>query len=351
MPDALVLAGAVVKGAFTAGALSVLSETQTRSRIGLNIRRIVGTSSGALNGTYYAAALHAGEEAGAAKQLAELWEKDATAFRAIDPSLRAAVFGKGLSTQGKLLKLLRDHIPPRMGTHPIELRLVVTNIDGRTIDIDGRSATTFEQVCDFSGDYFTRADGLEQVFAATVASAALPVLYAPATLEARTRVIRGLDGGLVNNAPLGLALRGAKDIDRVFVIVPSPRIRKVPKTLHGLALAMHVFDIIVEERLVRDLQEVENVNRVISRLKDPKERALVLDALEWAERRTVKVVEIRPDGELPGDALSGFVKPKLRKRYLDEGAKAARAQIARLPPLKRGALPGTSGDAVSPDSR
>jgi predicted acylesterase/phospholipase RssA len=49
MSDALVLAGGVAKGAFTAGALAVLSDPGTKAAIGLDVARIVGASSGALN--------------------------------------------------------------------------------------------------------------------------------------------------------------------------------------------------------------------------------------------------------------------------------------------------------------
>ena len=135
MSDALVLAGAVVKGAFTAGALSVLSEPDTQSRIGLDVARIVGASSGGLNGTFYAAAIRSGDEAAAGQRLVQVWLDDATFFGTFNLSLRDIAGALGLSTESKVATLLRRHIAPASGLNPIELRLVVTNTDGEPIEM------------------------------------------------------------------------------------------------------------------------------------------------------------------------------------------------------------------------
>src|SRR5579883_2149198 len=102
MSDALVLAGAVVKGAFSAGALSVLSDPDTKARYGIDFTRIVGASSGALNGAYYAAAIRDGSEALAGQRLAQLWVDDATLRGAFDFNLHDLVRGLGLSSMDKL---------------------------------------------------------------------------------------------------------------------------------------------------------------------------------------------------------------------------------------------------------
>ena len=87
---------------------------------------------------------------------------------------------------------------------------------------------------------------------------------------------------------------------------------------------------------------VERVNRVLARLPslvaDAGERAALLDALGWTERRPVEVVEIRPDAELPGDGFSGFTSLSLRQEYVQAGSEAARRVIA--------ALGGTPGSVV-----
>src|SRR5580698_8931372 len=137
MSDALVLAGAVAKGAFTAGALAVLSDPDTKARLSLDVARIVGASAGALNGVYYAAAIRAGTEAFAGQRLAQLWLDDGTIGGAFDFSLRDILGGLGLSTNEKLVSLLRRQIAPSEGRQPVELRVVVTNADGELISVGG----------------------------------------------------------------------------------------------------------------------------------------------------------------------------------------------------------------------
>src|SRR5262249_25624102 len=68
---ALVLAGAVAKGAFEAGALTVLAERDVR------VVRIVAASSGAMNGAAYAAAVRGRRERDGAAEIAEFWRERA----------------------------------------------------------------------------------------------------------------------------------------------------------------------------------------------------------------------------------------------------------------------------------
>lgn len=338
MSDALVLAGAVAKGAFTAGVLSVLSEPETKVRFGVNITRIVGSSSGALNGVYYAAAIRAGAEAFAGQRLAQLWLDDATIRGAFDFSVRDLVSGLGLSSDKRVLELLRAHIRPNRGRHPIELRVVVTNATGTPIPVDGGLATTFEHVVDVAGSDFDTDDALERVFVAVAASVALPGVYAPVPIELAGRRVQGVDGGIVDDAPLGHALHGAPDVERIFVCVPFPRIRTEPQDLHGLSLAWHVFDLLVQERLIRDLQRVWRSNRILAQLPSlvasPDERAALLEALGWTGRRPIQIVEVRPESDLPGNVFSGFTSLELRQRYVQAGVEAARRTLCTLIPAQ-----------------
>jgi predicted acylesterase/phospholipase RssA len=336
MPDALVLAGAAAKGAFTAGALAVLTEPAVKARLGIDIRRVVGASSGALCATYLAAAIHAGDETHAGERLAELWKEHASAPEALDISFRDAFSERGLATQSKLLGLLRAFIRPGPARRPIDLRLVVSNADGDTAQVAGAPATRFEHVAQFGTTEFETTDGLERVFAAAVASAALPGLFAPATLRIGqgfgARSVQALDGGIVDNSPLTHAL--SADITRVFVVVPFPRVQTQAPDLRGLGLLSQVFDMLVQERLVRDLVELERMNRVLSeletRMPDAAQRDAVLHTLGWQERRPVRVIEIRPTAPLEGNALSGFWSPELREEYVGAGARAARQVMTAL---------------------
>jgi NTE family protein len=334
MSDALVLAGAAVKGAFTAGALTVLSEPAAKAGARIDVVRIVGASAGALNGACYAAGVRGDDAAGAAGRLADLWIERATIGGSFDFSLRDIVGEVGLASADKIVELLRQAIPPARPRKPIELRLVVTDCDGHPVPVSTGMATSYEQVVDFAGADFDSAESLERLYAAAAASAALPFVFAPVTLQVDGRTVRGLDGGLVDDVPLAHALGGAAAVDRVFVIVPFPRLRTEPPNLRGIALASHITDIVIGERLLRDLDEAAHVNDVLTRLPavvpDPGQRAAVLDALGWTGRRIVKVVEIRPDATLPGDTVSAFESRDLRQSYVQAGVAAARRALASL---------------------
>jgi predicted acylesterase/phospholipase RssA len=336
MADALVLSGAAVRGAFAAGALSVLFAPDVAARLALRVTRIVGASSGALNGAFLAAAIRAGATADAGQRLSAVWVEDASVTGAFDVSLRDVVRELGVSSDDRVLAILRKSIAPAAGTAPVELRIVVTNADGEPIPVGDGVATTFEHVFAFSGPDFDTADALERVFVATAASAAVPGLFAPVAVTVEGRKVRGFDGGLVDDTPLGIALDDAPDVDRVFVIAPYPRVRVVPAALSGVDLASHLLDVVVDERLVRDLLRADHVNRTLARLAvavpDDAQRAAVLDALGWTGRRPVKVVEIRPDAELPGSAYTGFTSRSLREQYVQAGVAAATTIASSLAP-------------------
>ncbi|HEY1697969.1 MAG TPA: patatin-like phospholipase family protein [Polyangiaceae bacterium] len=334
MADALVLAGAVAKGGFTAGALSVLSMPGVRARLGLDVQRVVGASSGALNALYYAAAIRGGLEVFAGARLVRIWIEEGTACRVFDISLRNMLTGRGISSHRGLLGLLRKHLRPRAGHRSVDLRLVLTNLDGDLTEVGGALATSHEHVARFTGTDLDSAEGLERASRIAAASAALPGLFAPAALRIGCRAAEAVDGGVTDNAPVGQALAGAFDVTRVFVIAAVPRVLPKPGRLRGLSLASHLLDVMVQERLVRELRAIEQGNarlRAIDEaIPDDGQRAVVLDALGWRGLRPVQIVEIRPDAPLPGNALSGFFSRALRERYVEAGAEAARRAVRDL---------------------
>jgi predicted acylesterase/phospholipase RssA len=331
MSDALVLLGAVAKGAFSAGALALLSSSVVRAQHGIQFRRVVAASSGALNGVYYANAIRTGAEDGAGTRLSEIWLEHATLRGAIEFNLRDAVAERGFSDAGKIFALLRRYVPPSQSAHPIDLRLVVTIADGEVAESNGSPATTFEHVVDLKQQDFALPESIERVYEAAAASAALPVLYAPVPLRLNGHLAQGLDGGFLNDGPLGLALGG---VDRIFVVIPFPRVAHEPPDLRGRALISHLFDMLVRERLFRDIGRVTRDNRVLERLEarvpDRQQRAEILETLGWQGRRPVQVVEIRPDRELPGDAFSGFWSRELRELYIRAGVESAEGALAAL---------------------
>jgi NTE family protein len=320
---AVVLAGAVAKGAFEAGVIQALARTDVK------IARIVGASSGALNGTVLASAVRARNLVAGAEVLAGLWRDRAEWHEVFHASLRDIVKLDGLSDQQRLLGLLRDHVPPSQPAEPdpVNLRLIVAALHGYPGEIGERPATTFEAICDFHGDDFGSRAGLDRVFSAAVASAAFPVMFAPVEVPG---VGPCVDGGLVNNTPMKWALDGkiGTEIDAIVVISTSVEHRTVPPgELKALSLVGHLADMLIEERLYRDLREAEQTNASLGRLDQlVRQGALgaaqldaVKDAIGWSKRRVVDIIPIRPTRELPGNAFAGFLNDEYRREYLDAG--------------------------------
>ena len=320
---AITFSGAVANGAFEAGALAVLSEED------LPITRVLGTSSGALNATLFARYLLAGDPRAGAKELVALWRTEASIWHVIRPSWRGIRTFTGLSGQSGIVEILRRHVAPVPEARAdVDLFLVVTALDGRLGDIGGSAATTHEGVCHFRGDDFATPERLERVFQAAAASAAFPGVFAPANVP-------GLgpcsDGGIVNNTPLAHVLDA--DVGRVVVLVPSPRVSHDQPPRNPGALLGRIADVIVQERLYRDLRAAEKVNARIAALDDlavkGNDRSLLYDARIAAGlggKRRVRILEVRPDRALP-NPFSGFFSRKSREDLLERGREAAQRAL------------------------
>jgi predicted acylesterase/phospholipase RssA len=329
--DAVILAGAVAKGAWSAGALRVLTEPETQARLGLDIRRVVAASSGAINGAFVASHLRDGSEAAAGPLLEELWIELGDFGGVFDVSPRAILGGRGISTSKKVRALLEKYVTPRVGTRAIELAIVTTNMDGEVDLVGSELATTYERCVRFGGEVFDSEARLPALYDAVVASAALPIVFQPVEIALSARTIRCVDGGVVNNTPVKYALGGGGDIDRIFVIAPFPSVEQAPAKLTGLMLVAQLAEALVQERLFRDLREAYAVNRGLRALEHAlplsslRERAL--RAIGWENRRVIDIVEIRPTEDLEGDAMAGFFSKRLREDYVRAGGEAARARL------------------------
>jgi predicted acylesterase/phospholipase RssA len=327
--DALVLAGGVAKGAFISGAVLALAQT-----VPLRIRRIVATSSGALSAVFLASAIRDGRDlAVAGAELVALWREKATVAGAFDWSPTGIARRTGFSTSAKLLALMRQYVRPARGRRPIELRLTMTNATGDVGHVGAGEETTFEHVARFSGSSFDDTRRLEEVFRAVCAASAFPIAFEPVEMAIGGRRAQCFDGGLVDDSPIGQALDDPF-VTRVFVIAPFPKkYEPPPGPLHGAGLMVHLAEILVQERVYRDLREAHATNTALERLGAlvpyPRVRAAILDAIGWRNRRPVEIVEIRPASPLPGGAFDGFSRPALRDDYIEAGDEAARAWAFR----------------------
>jgi NTE family protein len=321
---AVILAGAVAKGAFEAGALDVLAGRN------VNIVRIVGASSGALNATVLASGVHAGDVPAATSKLAKLWQDEASLTHVFHFNPRDVLSLRGLSDQTKLLQLLEKNVEPRPEGNPIELRIVASPLGGTASAIGGDSATTYERVFNFDDRDFQSAAALQRVFLAATASASFPGAFAP--FDPGGGVGPCVDGGLVNNTPIKYAVEGS-GIETVVVIAPTVQV--VPPgtmvNLTGTNLVGHIADMLINERLYRDMREAEAVTDGLKKLEQLRLPADALDrvkaAIGWTGRRALEIVTIRPLDPLPGNAFSGFVSGDVRKQTIALGRERALAAL------------------------
>ena len=290
--------------------------------------------SGALSGTLLASGVRARSVAATADRLVELWTDHAEWNQIFHLSIADLFRREGISDERKLDRLLRANVVPNP-TRPgdeVELRLVVAALHGAPGSIAGQPATTFESVLDFDGAAFDSAEALEPVFVAAAASAALPVAFAPVDVPTLGPCI---DGGTVNNTPIKWALEGqlGHAIDAVVVVTTTVEaLRPMTTDIRGTRLVSRLTELLINERLYRDLRQAARVNDQLHALAALRgelgDAAIdkVIAALQWQARREVEIVTIRPSEELAGSAFSGFFDRALRERYIAAGrAEAARA--------------------------
>jgi NTE family protein len=324
---ALILAGAVAKGAFEAGVLDVLS----RHAEALPISRIVAASSGALNGAVYGTGIRSGAEREVAGRLVELWLHDASWHNVLKPSLMDIVQGRGVGTADRLLPLMREAAAPGPGSRrAVDVRLVLTALKGETGDIGDKRATTFEHVAKFRNDDFDTEQGRDKIFRTALGSAAFPVLFAPADVPG---VGLCVDGGAVNNAPVKQAIEGG-GINRIIVVTPEPMEIVAPEPLRGINLLSQIAELLINERLYRDLHDAEDVNEYLRRLDTLESNGVSRETISKVKSifhwEPLQIVQIRPKVALDGTAFSAFSDTDQMKRYVEKGRETAETVLGAL---------------------
>lgn len=317
---ALILPGAVAKGAYEAGVIDTIIKKDIR------VDRIIATSSGALNGVAYAAGIRAGQEKKMAERLVHSWIEHGSWHDSLSFNPLSWLKGAGLSDRTELMKMLHSLVTPcrSQEKHDIELRIIVAPLNGVRGKIGERDATTYEKVLHFSGKDFDTAEGLERIFEATTAACAFPGLFSPVEIEGLGPCA---DGGAVNNAPIKYALSDAV-VDDIIIVVPFPAVMSQPESLQGLKLINHMVEILINERLYRDLKEAEVVNNEVRKL-DKLVTSGIIDAAqltavkELLGIRPVQITQVRPSEPFKNSAFSGFFSKTDRTQLVEAGRKAA----------------------------
>jgi NTE family protein len=355
---ALVLAGAVAKGAFHAG---VLKEVAVRD---MNIVSVLGTSAGALNALVYAAGVAVNKETLAAQEIEDLWRDRAGFWSVISPDLGAWVRLRGLSNLDRVRTMLRSALRAVLGDarvlskagKDLTLTLVATDLRGHPDHGDGGAGqTTYETAFTFTGADFLDAAVRERMVDAAIASAAFPIMFSPehvrggsAGAATGSEIEEYVDGGAVNNAPISYVLEGTA-VGRVLVVsTEPPNARHAPRAWLG-RLATELVEILINERLHRDLVRARKTNAKLKAVHaalaearaDPRVVAAVDDALGWKE---LEIVELSPSTALPGNPFSGFFSKGTRETYIEKGHATG---IAKLP-LRKEAHPANGPRADAP---
>lgn len=347
---AVILAGAVARGAFEAGVLKVLAQQD------FEITRLVAASAGALNAVLFASYLRSGTAEQGAQALVDMWIRDAGLRTVFSFSPLGIWRRQGLFSARRVRRLLRSRLEAGASAtakHPVSLRIVVSPLRGVSTEVlDARARreehdprpipharTTYEYLCDFTEEAFADEAGRARVIEAALASSAFPFVFTPIEIVDKDYAVGAcIDGGAVNNAPIKWAMGGevGDALDAIIVVSPNPEIDRCPPDVRGLQLIGQTVTALINERLCRDLREAERVNEQLENLRqlegsvlDSDQLRRVLDALGWRKAKQVGLIPIRPQEELSGSLFSAFFRRKLRETYVELGERCAEAALAR----------------------
>lgn len=224
-PQAWVLGGGGSYGAVQMGMVRALHETDLRPDL------VVGTSVGSLNGVMIASDPDQGPQT-----LADLWpqieRRDVFPGNVVTQAIAAGANRPYLFSPGPLTELLATKVPvDTIEQLRVPFVAVATDLDtGEAVEID-------------SGDVRT----------ALLASAAIPGVFPWVERDGR----RLVDGGLVANVPIGVAVaRGARSV----VVLDCGRFGMAGRWAESLvAVVIQAVQIASRQQVVRDLQVAAHV--------------------------------------------------------------------------------------------
>lgn len=224
MTTAFVLSGGAALGATQVGMLLALSEA------GVQPDLIVGTSVGAVNGSWIAGR----PDRDGVNDLARLWQglrrDEVFPTRPLQGLLGFAGRRRNLVPDTGLRRLLADNLRfEHLEEATVPLHVIVTDV------------LTGEDVC------LSRGDAL----GAVLASAAIPGVFPPVHIDGRDYI----DGGVVNNTPISHAVTlGA---DTVWVLSTGYACALTQPPRGALGMALHALTLTVNQRLAVDVEHYE----------------------------------------------------------------------------------------------
>ena len=287
-----------------------------------------------MNGLAYAVGIRSGQEKEAAKSLSAAWIKYGGWQDTFSLNFMTFITGRGLSNSSGILKMMRESIKPCTGDkkRDVELRILVTPLNGAVNSIGKKPATSYEKIITFTGPDFDTQERLDKVFKVVTAACAFPGLFLPVEIEGLGPCV---DGGVVNNAPLEYALEQS-DVNRVLIPVTFPAVMERRSWISGFGLLNHLIEILINERLYRDLKDAQSINHNLDHLKSMVDKNIInQDQLNQIQSalyiRNVDITEIRPTMTLKSGPFAGFFKKRDRILLVEAGRQAALETLARLP--------------------
>lgn len=224
MTTAFVLSGGASLAAVQVGMLQALAGAGVRPDV------VVGTSAGAFNAAWVAG--HPDDRS--LDELEHIWVglRRHDVFQPDPVHLAGAVLGRRnhLFSSSGLKALAERHLAFRLIEHAaIPLHVVTTEvITGREHLVSKGSAVK-----------------------ALMASAAIPAVFAPVTIQGRAL----MDGGVADNTPIKHAVD--LDADRIYVLPGGYACALRHPPASALGMALHALTLLIEQRLIIDIERYE----------------------------------------------------------------------------------------------
>jgi NTE family protein len=337
---AVVLSGAVARGAFQAGALSTLVPALERS--GLTPTIWLGTSAGSINAAMWGGAAHHGATA-AAEQVVGVWKRmdDGNVFLPLLPFSLArtglqfatgALLGVGPGTTSLL-----DTAPlHRTAMEVLPSEQLARNVANGVLHAVGAVATRMPAESDselagaasgrsvlfldehtpgrYTGDPHRALDVVRGPVTAdhVLASSAFPVVFPPVRIAQPDHAAGWyLDGGVRLNTPLNPAI----DLGATKIVVISatattyghPPLPDPDGRTRDLAdAAAQVVHAVLADRGIEDLGMVRRMNRLVARTQEAGRPGLLTDRAGRAYREIDLMVVSPPPGDLGRIAADVF---------------------------------------------
>lgn len=280
---AVVVAGAGARGAYEAGALSVLIPWLTEH--GRKPSVFVGTSAGAINAVLFAAVAHCKNQAQAAQEVLNAWRSLTPHTKVFRSPCRSAL----VKTLPAYLKQIADngHVVSLLDTTPMlktaqaiftpeRARQLRHNIHGKNgavkaVAVAATSDTERTTVfIDKRHDWPVAAPdpgrAIDYEFTPlttdhVLASCAIPVFFPPVTVNGRAYI----DGGVRLNTPLEPAIN--LHADEVVVVATHPATYPTPdgvaRTRDAVDGIVTLLDTVLADRMVEDLHTLERINQAV----------------------------------------------------------------------------------------